>query len=158
MVLAAVSLAVAAVPETLQLIVTLTLTQGIRNMVGKHALIRRLPAVETLGSVSVVCSDKTGTLTQNRMSVRRMWAPEMGSVSVGDEGLSEGPALELLRRFALASNATVERDAGGEVRVVGDASESARCGCSVPVGRRARGSRRACRAWARCPSRPSGRS
>lgn len=125
MMLAAVSLAVAAVPETLQLIVTLTLTQGIRNMVDKHALIRRLPAVETLGSTSVICSDKTGTLTQNRMSVRRLWTPGEPVCALGDAELPEGRALDLLRHFALASNATVEPDGEGGEKIVGDASESA---------------------------------
>ncbi len=125
MVLTAVSLAVAAVPETLQLIVTLTLTHGIKNMVDKHALIRRLPAVETLGSTSVICSDKTGTLTQNRMSVRRLWVPGHPVAEVGDEALADGPELDLLRRLALASNATVEPDGEGGEKIVGDASESA---------------------------------
>ena len=69
----AVSLAVAAVPETLSLIVTLTLAHGVKEMAAKHALIRKLPAVETLGNTSVICTDKTGTLTQNRMAVKRLW-------------------------------------------------------------------------------------
>ena len=129
MVLAAVSLAVAAVPETLQLIVTLTLTQGVHNMVQKHALVRKLPAVETLGSVSVICSDKTGTLTQNRMTIRRMWAASPllpASVPVAVDGPVEGVAeLDLLGKLALASNATVEPDGEGGTRIVGDATETA---------------------------------
>ena len=124
MALAAVSLAVAAVPETLQLIVTLTLTHGIQNMVEHHALIRRLPAVETLGNVSVICSDKTGTLTQNRMCVRRLWASGHDVVEVGADPLPD-PAASLLRRLVLASNASVERDEDGTERIVGDATESA---------------------------------
>ncbi|WP_139651263.1 cation-translocating P-type ATPase [Raoultibacter phocaeensis] len=129
--LAAVSLAVAAVPETLQLIVTLSLTHSVRKMVDQHALVRKLPAVETLGNTSIICSDKTGTLTQNRMTVQRLWIPGADPFAAEDP-LSDEQA-RFLERLALASNATIEpvepgsedAEEGKPYRIVGDATESA---------------------------------
>lgn len=123
MVMLAVSLAVAAVPETLSLIVTLSLSQGVKNMVEKHALIRKLPAVETLGSTSVICSDKTGTLTQNRMAIKRLWTG--GEEAFAAKGDFDDGQLDFLKKLALASSATVETGEDGTPRIIGDPTEKA---------------------------------
>ncbi|MCL2350985.1 MAG: cation-translocating P-type ATPase [Firmicutes bacterium] len=119
----AISLAVAAVPETLSLIVTLALARGVTEMAGRRALIRKLPAVETLGSTSVICTDKTGTLTQNRMAVRRLWTEEAGVFGEGGDFSAE--QAEFLSKFALASNAGVETLPDGSARITGSPTEAA---------------------------------
>lgn len=123
MVTLAATLAVAAVPETLNLIVTLSLSQGVKNMVNKNALIRKLSAVETLGNTSVICSDKTGTLTQNLMTIEKLWLP--GEEPFGAEEEFGQKEKELLTRFALASNATVQVENDGTMTIMGNPTEKA---------------------------------
>ena len=123
LILLAVTLAVAAVPETLMLIVTLMLTHGVKKMVEKNALIRKLQAVETLGSTSVICSDKTGTLTQNKMTIKRLWI--YGSQPISDTSVFGDEQLWFTKRLLLSSNVTAERGDNGEMSFVGDPTETA---------------------------------
>ena len=119
----AVSLAVAAIPEGLPAVVTIVLSIGVTRMVKKNAIIKRLPAVETLGSASVICSDKTGTLTQNRMTLVRTYL-DGGEVTAFDGAAVTPEVRKLLDWGTLCCDGSVTVEDGKEVHI-GDPTETA---------------------------------
>lgn len=149
----AVSLAIAAVPEGLPTVVTVSLALGMGEMVKRHALIRRLSSVETLGSATVICSDKTGTLTQNEMTVTEIWVDGQfakisgqGYAPVGDvyihgekANLDEYPTIRTAFWVGVLNNdavieETVREDGGIEYRMVGDPTEGSLLVAAVKAG------------------------
>ena len=122
--LTAISLAVAAVPEGLPAVVTLTLALGVRRMADEDALVRRLPAVEALGAVDVICTDKTGTLTEGRMSVTRCWVNDSVLEPIASAETAEGERLDrLLRAGSLCNDATADEGDPTEQAIVVAARE-----------------------------------
>lgn len=148
MFLAGVSLAVAAIPEGLPAIVTIALSLGVQRMIRKNAIVRKLPAVETLGTASVICSDKTGTITQNKMTVTHLWADGKTWTVTGQGDELTGKFLDhhkemdpirdeifhkLLLYGMLCNHAKVIQDERG-IRIDGDPTEGALLVCAMKAG------------------------
>lgn len=149
MFLAAVGLAIAAIPEGLPAIMTITLAIGVQRMASRQAIIRRLPAVETLGAVTVICSDKTGTLTRNEMTVSNVATANDGLFDVTGVGyephgdfliadnevdLNAYPALIELSRSALLCNDAVLKEQGSDWILQGDPTEGALIALGMKAG------------------------
>ncbi|UUN25631.1 cation-transporting P-type ATPase [Streptomyces sp. FIT100] len=151
MIVAAISLAVAAVPESLPAVVTLALALGARRMAERQAIVRRLPGVETLGSVTVIATDKTGTLTEGRMAAERLWTPHGEATVLGTGYEPEGRVLRdgetvtpgdapdlaaLLEGAMLCNDAALEppSDRSAEWRALGDPTEAALLAAGARLG------------------------
>lgn len=150
MFLAGVSLAVAAIPEGLPAIVTVALSLGVQRMIRKNAIVRKLPAVETLGCASVICSDKTGTMTQNKMTVTHLWSGgkiwTVDGVGYSPTGLffqkekSIDPhnekSLQQLLTFGMLCNHAEIIEKDGEYAIDGDPTEGALLVAAMKAGYR----------------------
>ena len=148
MFLVSVSLAVAAIPEGLPAIVTLTLAIGVQQMAGKNAIVKKLKSVETLGSATVVCTDKTGTLTKNEMTVRELFFDNRfiqvtgaGYSPAGDfledenaVDLSKDAVFQKLLESAVLCNSAFVDFEGREVKPIGDPTEVALLVCGKKAG------------------------
>ncbi len=158
MFMAVVSLAVAAIPEGLPAVMTIALAMGVQRMAARHAVVRRLPAVETLGSVTVICTDKTGTLTRNEMTVQQVMVDgqvlEVSGAGYGPEGRitplsppdaasvslpgaatgASHPALAALARAAALCNDAHLHQADGQWQLAGDPTEGALLALALKAG------------------------
>ena len=147
--LTSVSLAVAAIPEGLPAIVTIALALGVQRMVKRHVLIRKLPSVETLGCSTVICSDKTGTLTQNEMTVRKIFAngktfdvSGTGYTPDGNFTITGIPPLEtdqqsikkILEIGVLCNNAYLKQHTNNTWKIIGDPTEGAILSAAAKTG------------------------
>lgn len=124
MFLTSVSLAVAAIPEGLPAVVTIVLAIGVQKMAGRNAIIRKLPAVETLGSTEIICSDKTGTLTRNKMTVKEVYfdGKHLNADSIGSAQYSPDIFMQVM---TLCNDSRITRSGGETADAVGDPTETA---------------------------------
>lgn len=150
MFLAGVSLAVAAIPEGLPAIVTVALSLGVQRMIKQKSIVRKLPAVETLGCASVICSDKTGTMTQNKMTVTHVWAGEQIWNVTGTgyhphgEFLRNGETVEVAKTktlqqiltFGSLCNTATIKETDGQYQLDGDPTEGALLVAAMKAGLR----------------------
>lgn len=140
MLLTAIALAVAAIPEGLPAVITVSLALGVKKMIKRNVLVRKLPSVETLGSVNVICTDKTGTLTHNQMTVVKIWAnnnyyditgsgySKNGTFVINNKLTNAEPLQALLKAGALCNDAKLGEESeskNGERELIGDPTEAA---------------------------------